>query len=451
MVQNGDASAGRNTMNCQELYKLAKTMIPGGTQLLSKRPELFAPDQWPGYCSEAHGCEIVDIDQRRYIDMTMVGVGACLLGYADPDVTEAVVKRVKAGSMCSLNPPEEVELARLLLDIHPWAENVRYARSGGESMAVAVRIARASTNRDVIAFCGYHGWHDWYLSANRSTQGGGDILKEHLLPGLSPNGVPTQLAGTALPFTYNQIDSLAKIVEQQGQRLAAVVMEPSREAEPAAGFLEGVRELCDRVGAVLVFDEITIGWRLAVGGSHLHFNVQPDIAVFAKALGNGHPIAAVIGRAKVMQAAQDSFISSTYWTEGVGPTAALATVRKMQQKKVPDHIAIIGTRWQQGIEEIARRVNLSMTITGYPSLMYIDFNYPDGLALQTLVTVRMLRHGFLSGARFYPTLAHTPEHVDKYLAAAEEVYAEVAEAARCGDAARRIGGPVRHAGFARLT
>ena len=435
---------------CQQLYRLAKTLIPGGTQLLSKRPEMFAPDQWPGYFQEAQGCEVVDLDGRRYVDMATMGIGACLLGFNDPTVTEAVIARVKAGSMCTLNSPEEVELAQLLLSLHPWAQNVRFGRSGGEAMAVGVRIARASTGRDVVAFCGYHGWHDWYLAANRTAQSGDDALQQHLLPGLSPRGVPSQLAGTALPFNFNQLDTLAKIVAQQGNRLAAVVMEPTRQSEPAPGFLEGVRELCDRVGAVLVFDEISIGWRLAVGGSHLRFGVEPDIAVFAKAMGNGHPMAAILGRKSVMQAAQESFISSTYWTESVGPVAALATVRKMQRVDVPGHIAKIGLRVRQGLQEIAAKASVPFKTVGHPAMLHYHFDHPEALALQTLWTVRMLTHGFLVGTAIYPCLAHREAHVDSFLAASEGVFAELGDAIRQGDIAGRIGGPVRHSGFARL-
>jgi glutamate-1-semialdehyde 2,1-aminomutase len=435
---------------CQGLYRLAKSLIPGGTQLLSKRPEMFAPDQWPGYFQEARGCEVVDLDGKRYVDMATMGIGACLLGYNDPDVTNAVIARVKSGSMSTLNPPEEVDLAQLLLQIHPWAENVRFGRSGGEAMAIAVRIARAHTGRDVIAFCGYHGWHDWYLAANRNLESENDALQKHLLPGLSPNGVPSQLAGTAVPFTYNQVDALADIVRQYGRRLAAVVMETTRNTDPKPGFLEGVRELCDQSGAVMVLDEISIGWRLFAGGAHLRFGVQPDIAVFAKAMGNGHPMAAIVGRAKVMQAAQESFISSTYWTESVGPVAALATVQKMQRIDVPAHVAAIGSQMRDGLRAIAARENVPLTISGYPAMTYFSFDHPEGLALQTLLTVRMLRHGFLAGGAFYPSLAHTPGHVVRYLAAAEEVFAELGVAIRNGDIASRIGGPIRHSGFARL-
>ncbi|MEZ6071517.1 MAG: aminotransferase class III-fold pyridoxal phosphate-dependent enzyme [Pirellulales bacterium] len=301
--------------NVHTLYERAKRLIPGGTQLLSKRPEMFAPGRWPAYYRSAHGCEIVDHDGRTYLDMSSMGIGSCLLGYADADVTQAVVARVEAGAMSSLSVADEVELAELLTSLHPWAQQVRYARSGGEAMTVAVRIARAHTRRDVVAFCGYHGWHDWYLAANLAS-GDDDQLRDHLLPGLAPLGVPRGLAGTALPFSYNRLDQLEAIFAEHQGEVAAVVMEPLRRDDPQPGFLAGVRALCDSHGAVFVFDEITAGWRFALGGAHLNYGIEPDVAVFAKAFGNGHPMAAVIGRESVMRAAEETFISSTYWTEG---------------------------------------------------------------------------------------------------------------------------------------
>jgi glutamate-1-semialdehyde 2,1-aminomutase len=434
----------------QQLYRRAKTLMPGGGQLLSKRPEMFAPDQWPAYYREARGCEVVDCDDRQYIDMSIMGIGTCLLGYADPDVTDAVVRRIQAGSMCTLNSPEEIELADLLLSIHPWADQVRYARTGGEAMAMAVRMARASNGRDRIAFCGYHGWHDWYLAANLSSDGQRDQLGGHLLPGLSPLGVPSQLGGTAMPFGYNKIDELADIVRQHGSDLAAVVMEPTRSVDPDPGFLERVRELCESCGAVLIIDEITAGWRLHFGGAHLRYGIKPDIAVFAKALSNGHPMAAVVGQSRVMQSAQESFISSTYWSEGVGPVAALATIRKMQRVDVPSHTDRIGRRFRAGLIDIADRDGVPLILGGHPAITTLTFDHPENLALQTLLTVRMLSHGILAGSGFYATLAHTQRHLDAYFIAAESVFAELAEAIRDGDTRKRIGGPVRHAGFARL-
>lgn len=443
------------TGQTQAAYDRARKVIPGGTQLLSKRPEMYAPERWPAYFREARGCEVIDLDGRRYTDMTTSGIGSCLLGYADPDVTDAVVRRVQLGAMSTLNSVEEVELAELLIDLHPWAARARFCRTGGETMAAAVRIARAFTGRDRIAFCGYHGWSDWYLAANLQTvdqsAGNTDTLRTHLLPGLDPNGVPGGLAGTMLPFTFNKLDELERHFHEHGRTIAAVVMEPTRSVNPDPGFLEGVRELCQRHGTMLVFDEVSVGWRLALGGSHLKFGVTPDIAVFAKALGNGHPMGAIIGQAAVMEAAQTSFISSTYWTEGVGPTAALATIRKFQRIDLPAHAERIGKRFRTGWMELGSTHGIPMRIAGHPAIGTFGFDHPDGAALGTLFTSRMLAHGFLVGSGFYPSLAHEERHVDAFLAAADEVFTEVSEAIRLGDIQTRLDSPVRHAGFARLT
>ena len=432
--------------NGQELYQIAKTLMPGGTQLLSKRPEMFLPERWPSYYRQARGCEVVGLDGRRYLDMAIMGVSSCLLGYNDPDVTEAVVRRVQNGSMCTLNSPEEVELAQLLVDLHPWADKVRFGRCGGETMAVAVRIARAKTGRDRVAICGYHGWHDWYLSANW----GEGNLDDHLLPGLAPAGVPSQLAGTTLPFTYNRLDELEGLVKRHDSDLAAIVMEPTRMHPPQPGFLEGVREIATRSGAVLVFDEVSIGWRLALGGAHLNYGVDPDMAVFAKAMGNGHPTAAVIGRGDVMEAAQDSFISSTYWTEGVGSAAALATIHKMQRIDVRAHVARIGTMLRESLLGLAEKHGLPMTCEGHAALPCFNFKHQDNLALQTLYNLRMLERDILSNFAISVCLAHKEEHIERYLAAADEILPELAEAMEKGDLKERIGGPVRHTGFVRL-
>ncbi len=437
-----------------EAYRSAKTVIPGGTQLLSKRPEMYAPDCWPGYFSEARGCEVVDLDGRRFCDMTTSGIGSCLLGYADPDVTSAVLRRVQLGSMCTLNPVEEKELAELLISVHPWADQARFCRTGGESMAAAVRIARAHTGADRVAFCGYHGWSDWYLAANlpeSDASAASDRLEGHLLPGLDPRGVPQGLAGTALPFRYNRLDELQRIVDSHAGELAAVVMEPTRSTDPDPGFLEGVRALCDQHKLVLVFDEITTGWRMHAGGVHLRYGVEPDLVVFAKALGSGHPMGAILGRRDVMQAAQESFISSTYWTEGVGAAAALATVRKFLRCDVPAHVERIGTLFRDGCHELAQRHGVPVNVTGHAALLHIAFEHSDAAALGTLLTTRMLDHGILAGSGFYPSYAHTEQHVERYLAAADVVFGELAQAIQKDDVRGRLKGDVRHSGFQRLT
>lgn len=438
----------------QTTYRRAKQLIPGGTQLLSKRPEMFAPDLWPAYAREARGCEVIDLDGCRFIDMTTSGIGSCLLGYADPDVTAAVVRRISLGAMSSLNAAEEVELAELLIALHPWAEQARFARSGGEAMAIAVRIARAATRRDRVAFCGYHGWSDWYLAANRQPRGVADGLQGHLLPGLEPAGVPRALAGTALPFTYNCLQELQQHVASYGHEIAAVVMEPTRTTEPEPGFLAGVREICDRYGAVLIFDEISSGWRMHPGGVHLKYGILPDIAVFAKAMSNGHPMAAVIGRRRVMDAAQTSFISSTYWTEAAGPVAALATIHKLRQIDVAAHIDHIGNLMRETWQTLARRCGVPVKVAGHAALLHLGFDHEHAAELGTLFTARMLQQGFLAGSGFYPSFAHQEHHIAAYAAAAEPVFAELAETIERADVTQRLqqaGTKRRHSGFSRLT
>lgn len=432
----------------QDAYREAKRLIPGGTQLLSKRPEMFAPEQWPAYYREARGCEIIDMQGRKFLDMSLGGILSTALGYADPEVNEAVLRRVSLGSMSSLQTHDEVDLARELIEIHPWAEQARFTRGGGESMAAAVRLARASTGRDGIALCGYHGWHDWYLAANLSRADG---LDGHLLPGLDPAGVPAALSGSVRTFRYNRLDELDAILARGASELAAVVMEPTRHTDPEPGFLEGVRERCDRHGIRLVFDEISSGWRLCLGGAHLKFGVEPDLAVFAKALGNGFPIGAVVGRAATMDAAQRTFLSSTFWTEGVGPAAALACVRKMRRIDLPSHLARIGELVRSGWRELGRRHGLPLIAGGRPEMALLSFDHPESAAMLTLMTTRMIEGGFLCCGGFNAMLAHEERHVAAYLKALDPVFAELAEALAKNDLGARLRGPVKHAGFARLT
>lgn len=444
----------RTMPDVQDAYRRASEIIPGGTQLLSKRPEMFAPEKWPAYYREARGCEVIDMEGRRFIDMSLGGILACILGYSDPDVNAAVMRRVSLGSMSTLQTYDEVELAELLLQIHPWADNARFTRAGGESMAVAVRIARASTGRDRIALCGYHGWHDWYLAANltpATDEKNANALDGHLLPGLEPRGVPSRLAGDTLTFHYNNLDELDAVIGKYGSELAAIVMEPTRHTDPQPGFLEGVRQRCDTLGAPLIFDEISIGWRLGLGGAHLQYGVNPDIAVFAKALGNGFPIGAIIGNRQTMQAAQSSFISSTFWTEGVGPAAAVACLRKLMQHDVPAHLKNIGSLVIDGWQQLGKKHNLPIKTPGRPELALLVFDHPEAAALTTLVTVRMLDRGFLTAAAFNATFAHEPRHVTAYLSALDEVFQELHAAIETGDVAGRIGSPVKHTGFRRLT
>ncbi|MBI3336762.1 aminotransferase class III-fold pyridoxal phosphate-dependent enzyme [Candidatus Peregrinibacteria bacterium] len=432
----------------QNLYKKAKTLIPGGTQLLSKRPERFLPDLWPAYYDRAKGVDIWDLDGNHYIDMCISGIGACMLGAADPDVDTAVRGAIEKGTMATLNCPEEVELAELLIELHPWAEQVRYSRCGGEAMAVAVRIARAKTGRDIVAFCGYHGWHDWYLAANI---GSGEALKEHLLPGLEPSGVPRALGGTALPFRYNHLEELEAIVKKHGENLAAIIMEPIRGHDPQPGFLEGVRAIANRTGAVFVFDEVSAGFRLTCGGAHLLFGVTPDMAVFAKGMSNGYPMAAIIGTQEVMSAAEKSFISSTYWTERIGPVAALATIRKCREKAVHEHLIRMGDLVQRGWQKAAKAAGVEIAVSGMKPMSHFVFAGDKNRAMATLFSQEMLARGYLASLDFYATYAHTASHVEKYLRVCEEVFCIIAKAVKEGSVEAMLKGPTSRSDFSRLT
>ncbi|MEK7218332.1 MAG: aminotransferase class III-fold pyridoxal phosphate-dependent enzyme [Patescibacteria group bacterium] len=432
----------------QDLYRKAKTLIPGGTQLLSKRPELHLPDQWPAYYSRVRGAEVWDLDGNRYVDMGYNAIGACVLGAADPDVDAAVRAAIDAGTASTLNCPEEVELAELLTGLHPWSSMARFARGGGEAMAMAVRIARAYAGREKVAFCGYHGWHDWYLAANLADDG---ALDGHLLPGLEPKGVPRGLKGTMLPFRYNKIEELERIVAGHGKEIGAIVMEPLRDSGPENGFLQRVREIATAIGAVLVFDEVTSGFRITHGGAHLALGVEPDIAVFAKALGNGYPIAAVIGRRPVMEAAQSTFISSTNWTERIGPAAAVATIRKFGRARVHEHLMRIGRLVQEGWKRSADAASLKVDVTGIEPLAHFHIHSALGGAPKTLFTQLMLERGYLAPDKFYATFAHTEEHVAGYLGASGEAFDAIARALQDGSLPEKLKGPVAQSGFKRLT
>ncbi len=390
--------------------------------LLSKRAEMYLPEGWPAYFSRTEGCSVWDLDGREFKDLGLMGVGTNILGYSRPEVDAAVHETVTKGNLATLNAPEEVYLAEKLIELHPWADMVRYARSGGEACAIAVRIGRAASGKDKVAFCGYHGWHDWYLAANLSDD---DSLTGHLLPGLEPNGVPKALTGTSIPFQFNDLDQITNIMESDPD-IGVIYMEVQRSDPPAPGFLEGVRALADKYNAVLIFDECTSGFRREIGGLHLHYGVEPDIATFGKTLGNGYAITAVIGRAAVMQAAQTSFISSTFWTERIGPTAALATLDVMAKQDAPARVHEIGTKVQKMWEQLGASVGLTVTTGGLPALANFTVVGLDPLAVKTYITSRMLDQGYLSGNSLYVSIAHTDSILEQYFTALGVVFAELA-------------------------
>lgn len=432
----------------QDLYRKAKRLIPGGTQLLSKRPEMFLPDLWPSYYSKAKAVHIWDMDDNCYLDMSIMGVGANILGYADDVVDNAVIEAIRRGSSSTLNCPEEVELAELLISLHPWAQMVRYTRSGGEAMAVAIRVARAKTGRDTVIFSGYHGWHDWYLAANLANEMN---LDGQLMPGLSPSGVPRGLLGTAIPFFFNDIENVHKIIKKEGGKIAAVIIEPARGEESPREFLKILRDITERMGAVLIFDEITSGFRMNPGGIHLRYGISPDMAIFAKSIANGYPMAAVIGTEDVMQAAQTTFISSTNWTERIGPVAALATITRYIANNAHQHIIALGDAVKKIWNRAAEDHGLAIKVTGLPTLATFSFNYPENKVMGTIFTQEMLKRNILGFRQFKPSLAHQQDHLNQYENAVAEVFTIIARGMTNGNILSLLETSPAHDGFFRLT
>jgi glutamate-1-semialdehyde 2,1-aminomutase len=441
IIRNEGAAMGTG----QKLWKRAKAVIPGGNMLLSKRAEMFLPDQWPAYFSKAKGCQVWDMDGNRYTDMCIMGIGTNTLGYGHDEVDAAVRQTVDTGNMSTFNCPEEVYLAEKLVELHPWADMTRLARSGGEANAIAIRIARAASGRDKVAVCGYHGWHDWYLSANL---GDDENLAGHLLPGLDPKGVPQNLRGTVFPFNYNNYQQLEELVNTHD--IGVIKMEVVRNMGPEDNFLHKVRQLATQRGIVLIFDECTSGFRETFGGLHKKYGVEPDMAMFGKALGNGYGITATIGRREVMEAAQSTFISSTFWTERIGPTAALKTLEVMERVKSWETITQKGLGIRAGWQRLADKHELKIDHWGLPALTGFTFKSDNALAYKTLITQEMLANGYLASNSVYVCTEHTQEVIAGYFDALDPLFATIKECEEGQDVMRLLKGPVCHGGFKRL-
>jgi len=407
------------------LWEEAQSIIPGGNGLLSKRPDRYAKDIWPVYFSKAKGCQIWDLDDNVYIDMAQNGIGTAILGYSDDDINQSVVNAINNGVNTTLNAPEEVELAKKLLELNPSMGGVKFARGGGEAMSLAVRIARTHTKLDKVAFSGYHGWSDWYLATNLSSASN---LNEHLLPGLQPSGVPSGLSGTAFPFKYNDISDFKMLLRQHND-IGVIVLEGARYDLPSADFLKAIDIESKRKGIVVIVDEITSGLRMSESGVYRLFDFDPDIAVYGKALGNGFAISAVVGKKEVMDSAQDTFISSTMWTERVGFVAGLATLNKLTECNVYKHLIEVGTHIGNGWTELAKKHKLDIFITDYKPLITFKLNYGEiNNAIATLFIQEMLKKGYLASTSVYVTYAHTIEIANKYLENVDEVFELMSDA-----------------------
>ena len=436
---------GSKMSESQKLWRRAKNVIPGGNMLLSKRPEMFAPSIWPAYFKKTLGIKVWDLDGNEFIDMSLMGVGTNLLGYSNTEVDEAVRSAVDEGNLSTLNCPEEVYLAERLVELHPWSDMVKLARTGGEVNAIATRIARAASGKSGVAVCGYHGWHDWYLAANISPN---DNLDQHLLPGLKPDGVPAKLGGTTFTFAYNDFEALSDLLRTQ--QIGVVVMEVMRNERPKNDFLMRVRKITRELGVVLIFDECTSGFRQSFGGLHLEFGVEPDLATFGKALGNGYAITAVIGRRDIMEFAQSSFISSTFWTERLGPTAALKSLEVMERERSWEKVSNIGEYMKKRWAEAANICGVNIVQSGLPALASFNFPSENNLAYKTLIVKEMLKFGYLASNSFYACTCHTHDMIDEFVDKLLPTFKLIKKCEDGEDINSYLKTAVCHSGFTRL-
>ena len=399
------------------LLARARKVIPGCSQAFSKGLDQYPQSVCPHYLVRGSGAHVEDADGNRYLDFTM-GLCPVILGYADPDVNEAVTRQVAEGTVFTLSHPVEVELAELLVEVLPCAEMVRYGKNGSDATTGAVRLARAFTRRDRIACCGYHGWHDWYIGTTTRNL-----------------GVPAQVAELTHTFPYGDAGALEDLLAAHPGQFACVIMEPTTISPPAPGYLAAVKQLCERHGTLLIFDEIVTGFRLAMGGAQEHFGVTPDLACFGKAMANGFPISVVTGRADVMRCFEEAFFSYTFAGEGVGLAASVATIQKLRRLKVHEQLWAQGERIIDGFNKLAAGCGLGerMRCVGFGPRSVLQFTTSAGdedPALKTLFQQEYMRRGILTANCHNMSLAHTPELVDQLLGVYGEVMQLVADLAR---------------------
>jgi len=401
--------------NDTKFWNKSLKYIPGGNTLISKRPNLWLPNLWPTHFSSSKGINIKTSGGKNYKDF-LFAVGTNTLGYSNSKIDNAVISSIKKGVMTSLNCIDELELAEKLTNLHKWSDMVKFTRGGGEANSLAIRLARAASGKNNIAFCGYHGWHDWYLATNLQSK---NNLNNHLIKGIDTSGVNSKLKGTIFSFNYNNFNKLKKLVEEKS--IGTVIMEVKRYLEPENDFLRKVRELCTRKGVVLIFDECTSGFRQTFGGLHKQYKVNPDMAMFGKALGNGYAINAVVGKKDVMMQANNSFISSTFWGERVGFAAANKTLEVMKKIKSWEIITNNGKYIQKRWKEIFSHYKLKVDIMGIPALSTFQFKSENNLKYRSIITQEMLKKNILASNLIYVSILHTPKTMEEYFLQFEKI------------------------------
>ncbi len=402
------------------LYNYAKKIIPGGTTLFSKRSELYLPNKWPAYFIKAKEIFVWDLKRDKYLDM-YCAVGTSVLGYCNKRVNNSILKNINKGNLTTLNCPEEVILANKIIKHHPWADMAKFTRGGGEANAVAIRIARANTKKKNVAFCGYHGWHDWYLSANINSK---NNLNNHLMPGLKFEGIPKNLKNTSFPFPYNNFDYLLRLIKKKN--IGIIKMEVMRNMEPQKGYLQKIRNVCNKKNIILIFDECTSGYREIMGGKHLKYKINPDLAMFGKALGSGYAINAIIGKKKLMKKAENTFISSTFWGERIGYTAALSSIDEFKRLNVFKQVEKNGKFIKKLWNDLSKKYNLPIRIMGSNAIPSFEF-YDNHQKRKSFLTQEMLKNKILATNLIYITIFHNKNNIKKYIKILDKVFNEISK------------------------
>mgnify|MGYP001604612930 CR=1 FL=1 len=395
-----------------KLLKKAKAKIPLASQTFSKSYLQYVKGCSPLFATRAKGARIWDIDGNEYVDF-INGLLPVILGYQYKAVDDAIKKQLKKGIIFSLSSPIEYELAELLVKHIPCAEMARFGKNGSDVTTGAIRLARAITGRDHIAVCGYHGWHDWYIGSTTRNL-----------------GVPKNTRVMTHAFNYNDIDSLEKIFKKNKNKIAAVIMEPMNYVEPKNNFLQKVKILAHKNGAILIFDEIITGFRYDLGGAQKLFGVVPDLATFGKSMANGMPISALVGRKKYMEKIEDIFYSFTFGGEALSIAAAIATIKEMEKKKVIPYIWRLGTVLQNGTNKLIKKYGLSdiMRVSGKPCWQVFIISPTKkytNLEIKSFLQQELLQAGFLWYGQHNMSFSHTQNDIDRLLKTYDEIFAKL--------------------------
>lgn len=393
----------------EEYLARALKTIPLGSQTFSKSKTSYPEGVSPYFITRGQGSHVWDLDGNEYVDF-ISSLASITLGHNDPDVTAAVTAQLRDGVIFSLPHPIEAQTAEKLVEMVPCAEMVRFGKNGSDATAGAIRLARAYTERDHVAVCGYHGWQDWYIGSTARNR-----------------GVPQVTRDLTHTFMYNDIESLHALFRQWPGQIAAVILEPMNTTEPAAGFLEDVQELARRNGALLVFDETITGFRFAKGGAQELFGVTPDLATFGKGLANGYPLSAVAGKAEVMRLMEEIFFSFTFGGETLSLAASLATMTKLQTSPVIETLRKNGEKVKVGVQKLIDRhgVGHFLSVTGNPAWSFLIIKEAKPYTqwqIKTLFLQEMFARGILTLASHNLNYAHSEEDIGQLLGAYDEVF-----------------------------